>query len=64
MEFILFIVAYMVLCFRFVTKTVLITHRCFSCTKAASIPHTVLLASRLGVSKRLQGDTARRVDPN
>lgn len=31
MELILFIAAHKVLCFRFVTKTALITHRCPSC---------------------------------
>ena len=55
----------MVLCFRPMAKTVLIlTHRCFSCVKAFSIPHAVLLASRLGVSQRLGEDKAGTFDPN
>lgn len=62
MEFVFFIVALMVLCFRFTTKALEITHRSFSCTKAFSTPHTIL-ASRLRVSKRLRENTAGTVDP-
>lgn len=61
MEFVFFIAVYMVLCFRFMTKTLEIIHQCFSCTKAFSAPHTVL-ASRLRVSKRLREDTAGTAD--
>jgi len=55
---IFFIAAHMVLCFGFVTKTVLIS------VKAFSAAHTASPASRLGVAKRLGGDTAGEADPN
>jgi len=66
MELIFFIAAYMVLCFKFVTKTVLITYQNFSyllCLhkfKAFSVSHSVPQQ----VGKRLGGETAGTADLN
>ena len=48
----------MVLCFEFVTKTVLTTHQCFGYHRA------VLAVSVLEVGKKLGEDTAGTADPN
>ncbi|KAK4810900.1 hypothetical protein QYF61_013308 [Mycteria americana] len=41
-----------------------IAEQCLHSVKAFSAPHTAPPASRLGVHKKLGGDTAGRADPN
>lgn len=55
-------------CFEFVSKTMLISHWCFShCWAVARLslsPHSALTADRLGVGKKPGGDAARTAVPN
>ena len=70
-ELIFFIGASMRICFGFVLKTVLIMQRCFRyhwavLTQSQGLfcfSHHTPPASRLGVHKKLGGDTARTADP-
>lgn len=70
MELIFFMAACLLLCFRFMTKTVSTTHQGFSyCWAAHSIKAFSILTLpsrqvRLGISKRLRGDTVRLDDTN
>jgi len=66
-----FIVASMGLCFEFVLQTVLIIQGCVAIAeqflhsvKAFSAPRATPAASRLGICKRLGGNTARTADPD
>ena len=70
-ELIFFVVACMGLCFGFVLQTVLMIQGCFSYCWAVLTQHQGLFcfsphspASRLGVHKKLWGDTAGTADPN
>jgi len=62
-ELISFLAARMMLCFGFVTKAVWITHPCFTAeehlhsTKAFSHSHSASTASKLGVDRRLGGNS-------
>ena len=71
-ELIFFIAAHLWLCFGSMTKTVLITQGCFSYCWAVLTQHQVFCffslsgaappASRLGVHKKLRGDTTEAAD--
>ena len=68
---IFFIVASMGLCFGIVLKTVwmqwdvlVAAEQCSHRVKAFCASHTALPASRLGVHKKMGGDTAGTADPN
>lgn len=61
---IIFFIACIVTCFGFVMKTVFITQGHFSYYWTLSIPPITLPASRLGVRKKLGGDTVGAADPN
>lgn len=69
-EFILFIIAGVVLCFRSRMKIMLITHWCLLLLTSAytvrslSASHTILTSRRLGVCKKLGRNTARTAEPN
>ena len=70
-ELVLFIVASMGLCFGFVLETALIiqgglvtAEQCLHRVKAFSASHTTPPASRLGVHKKLGGDTVGTADPS
>ena len=70
-ELIFFTVASMGLCFGFVLETgliiqgcLVIAEQCLHRVKAFSASHPTPPASRLGVHKKLGGDTAGTADPN
>lgn len=60
------LVAGMGLCFRFVTKTLLVTQGYFylHSVKDLSVSHPIAPTNRLGVLKELGGDTIGKADPS